>query len=465
LSPPLEQRTRNTRQLCGFVERTDRASIPADVAMRARVHVLDTAGVTIAGAETRAGRIVGSYVAALGASGGASLFAHHTRTAAQHAALAHGVMGHALDYDDYTVKSMLGHPSVVVLPAALAIAEEEGASGSDLLLAFVLGVEVACKLGDLFNPSLFQRGWPATCVLGTFGATAAAAKLLGLEGETLQNAFGIAGSEASGLKANVGTMTKPFHAGRAAENGVLAARLAAAGYDATADILDVEEGFADVFAVEASPAGLAGLGEPYDFVDPGIALKPFPSCGATHSGIEAALELAADPQIEVGQIRSIVCEVAPHTANVLVFSRPTTGLEGKFSMEYCVAAALLRGRPAIADFSDEAVADPAVKELIERIEVVLDPELGQQGYMSNAAPVGTRIKVELEGGEKVELNVARPGWDGDSPPPIDQVGEKFAACVEGLMPAERGAELAGALLNLDEVADVRELGELLRGTK
>jgi 2-methylcitrate dehydratase PrpD len=465
LSPPPEQRTRNTRQLCGFVERTDRASIPAEVAARARMHVLDTIGVTIAGAETEAGRIVGSYVAALGARGGASLFAHGARTAAQHAALAHGVMGHALDYDDYTVKSMLGHPSVVVLPAALAIAEEEGASGSDLLLAFVIGVEVACKLGDLFNPSLFQRGWPATCVLGTFGATAAAAKLLGLEGAALQNAFGIAGSEASGLKANVGTMAKPFHAGRAAENGVLAARLAAAGYDATADILDVEEGFAEVFAVEASPAGLAALGDPYDLVDPGIAVKPFPSCGATHSGIEAALALAEDPRIEGRRIRSIVCEVAPHTANVLVFSRPTTGLGGKFSMEYCVAVAMLRGRPAVADFSDEAVADPEVRELVERIEVVLDPELDQQGYMSNAAPVGTRIKVELENDQKVELNVATPGWDGDSPPPVDELREKFAGCVEGSMPTESGAQLADALLKIDQVADVRELGELLRGRR
>lgn len=462
MSSSTEQRTRNTRALCDFVERSDRSSLPAAVAVRAQLHILDTVGVIVAGAETRAGRIVCDYVESVGASGSAGVFGRVTKTAAQHAALAHGVMGHALDYDDYTVKSMLGHPSVVVLPAALAVAEELGASGSELLTAYVVGCEVACKLGDLFNPSLFRRGWPATCVLGTFGATAAVAKLLGLEGERLQHALGIAGSQASGLKANVGTMTKPYHAGRAAENGVVAAHLAASGFDASVDILDVREGFADVFQVETSPAGLANLGDPYDFVDPGIALKPFPSCGATHSGIEAALELAQDPRVAAERIRAVVCEVAPHTANVLVFDRPATGLEGKFSMQYCVAVSLLRGRPTIRDFSDAAVADAATSELIERISVVLDPELAQQGYMSNAAPVGTRITVELDDGESVEANVPTPGWDGGSPPPADEVIDKFRDCVLAVAPGERGEQLTNALLHLDEVGDVRELGDLIR---
>jgi 2-methylcitrate dehydratase PrpD len=374
-------------------------------------------------------------------------------------------MGHALDYDDYTVKSMLGHPSVVVLPAALAVAEDIGASGADLLTAYVIGCEVACKLGDLFNPSLFQRGWPATCVLGTFGATAAASKLLGLEGTRLQYALGIAGSQASGLKANVGTMTKPYHAGRAAENGVVAARLAQAGFDATTEVFDVEEGFPEVFQVETSPQGLANLGEPFDLVDPGIAIKPFPSCGATHSGIEAALSLAEDPRVTVDRIRSIVCEVAPHTANVLVFDRPSTGLEGKFSMEYCVAVSLLRGRPTVSDFTDMRVADAAAKELIERIRVVLDPELDEQGYMSNSAPVGARLTVELEGGESVEANVASPGWDGSSPPQVDEVRDKFIDCVSGFVAEEPVERLGGALLHLDDLADVREIGDLVRGKR
>ena len=462
MSSLAEQRTRHTRALSDFVERVDRPSLPDAVAARAQLHILDTVGVTVAGAETEAGRIVCDYVESVGASGSAAIFTREAKTAAQHAALAHGVMGHALDYDDYTVKSMLGHPSVVVLPAALAVAEELGASGSEFLTAYVVGCEVACKLGDLFNPSLFQRGWPATCVLGTFGATAAAAKLLGLEGERLRYALGIAGSQASGLKANVGTMTKPYHAGRAAENGVVAARLAASGFDASADILDVKEGFADVFGVEASPAGLANLGDPYDFVDPGIALKPFPSCGATHTGIEAALGLARDPRVAGGRIRAVVCEVAPHTANVLVFDRPATGLEGKFSMQYCVAVSLLRGRPTTSDFTDAAVGEAATKELIERISVVLDPALDRQGYMSNAAPVGTRITVELENGESVEANVPSPGWDGASAPPADEVIEKFRDCVRAVAPAQRGEQLADALLHLDGVADVRELSDQMR---
>ena len=451
-----------TEALCRFVAEA-RCAVPGPVAERAALHVLDTIGVTIAGAASPAGRIVLDYVESLGAGGAATVVGATGTTAPQHAALAHGVMGHALDYDDYTVKSLLGHPSVAVLPAALAVGEQVSASGSQVLAAYALGCEVACKLGACFNPSLFLRGWAATGVLGAFGATAAAGALLGLDAPALERAMGITASQASGVKANVGTMTKPYHAGRAAENGVVAASLAARGFDATPGILSAADGFADVFGARADHAPLARLGDPFDLVDPGFAIKRFPSCGATHAGIEAALQLRAAGLGDPGAIRSVRCTVSPHAANVLVYSRPSTGLESKFSMEHSVAVALAHGTPTAADFTDERVADPVVARLAARVELIVDDRLERQGYMANDAPVGCAVTVTTADGSAASASVASPGWEGADTPPTDELVAKFVDCARERYGPETGERIAEAVLRLADADDVRAVTGLLRG--
>jgi 2-methylcitrate dehydratase PrpD len=451
-----------TISVCDFVSFRPRVTDNAGLTYRSKLYVLDAIAVMLAGMNTAAGNVMRRYVDRRRPAGECSAVGVSTYVDVELAAFANGVMGHALDFDDFTVDSLLGHASTVLVPATLSVAESIGASGGDLIDAYVIGCEVACKLGRCFNPSMFRAGWATTSVLGTLGAAMAAGRLMHLDRAELQHALAIACSQSSGIKANVGTMAKAYHAGHAAANGVRAAMLASLGMDAIPDVLERPDGFADVFGIPLDARWLETLGSPFEVEDPGFSLKQFPCCGAIQTAIEAVIELRDSiAHSEIGDLLSITSYVPPHAMNVLVYPRPETGLQGKFSMEYCIARAWLNGDVKLSDFTDERVWDERVRSLYRNIEVVVDPSLASD-YLPSGGPVGATVVVTMADGRSWRCEKPRPAWDHGTLPALGDVRKKLTACAEGSLPSSAVGELTRAVESLDQLEDVRLIGRLLR---
>jgi 2-methylcitrate dehydratase PrpD len=443
-----------TSTLTGFVCNTDYDDLPADVVTMAKRAIFDTLGVTLAGSQSDAAGIIRGYVTEMGARPDATLIGTGERTAAPLAALANGTYAHALDFDDVNA-DMRGHPSVPLLPAALAIAEQHDRSGRDLILAFALGFEVQCRIGAGLGISHYERGWHATSTLGTLGATVAAGKILGLNVDELAVALGIGVSYASGNRQNFGTMTKPLHAGHAAESGVTAAMLAKRGFTADSAILDAPLGFGGTFAPDRdwSPeAVVTGLGGPWELVDPGIGVKKYPCCYATHRPLDATISLVKEHHLKPEQIEDIEVRCPQGMVMPLIYSQPQTGLEGKFSMEYCLAAAVLDQKLRLATFSDEAVQRPAAQALFSRVRVVQEDAV-LDGPISGYADVTVR----LTDGRAVTHRVDKPRGE---PPDIlswDELAEKFDDCASQALPKGAVRRLIDLIANLEDLGSVRDL--------
>jgi len=441
-----------------WVERVELDAVPVTAREVAKRAILDFVGVAAAGVATPLGAILGEYAAE--ASGPCTLVARPGTADVQTAAFVNGAQGHALDFDD-GAHILGGHPSAVVLPAALAVAQARGASGADLLTAYVVGFEVACKLGRAMNFTHYEKGWHPTATLGVFGAAAAAAKVMGLDASTTATALAISASTAAGIKANFGTSTKPLQVGRAAQNGVLACQLAAMGADANVAAFEHEQGFGALFngrgnydAARATDA----LENPWDLVDPGLTVKPYPCCGSTHSAVDAALRLR--DQIRIPEaIKSIDVWLHPrrlqHTNRTVV----TTGTEAKFSVQYVVALALHTGAIRLGDFSPDAFRDPAVSSLMTRVTARPLPEerWGSDHYAAEVA-------VSLADGRRVETRVERQRGNGPADALTDaELKVKFDDCCQyaGLRPQsrERAYEL---LLSLETVESLEDVAAVLR---
>jgi len=358
------------------------------------------------------------------------------------AALVNGTLAHALDYDD-TNHPAYAHPSAVLVPALLALAPHTQATGAALIDAYIVGFEIFGKLGRAMNTQHYKRGWHATGTFGALAAVAAAGRLLGLSQAQMVMAVGIAASSASGLRANFGSMVKPLHAGLAARNGVLAALLAREGFDASEVAMEHRYGYLQVFndGVGHDAAPLAALGQdPEILTEHGLALKPYPACGATHPGIEAALALRAE--IGEAEIRAVEARVCEMSFAPLIHVMPNSPLEGKFSLHYCLAAALVFGELDLRSFSAGKIADPRVRSLIERTEVKLDERWRDDGEFS------TEVVVHTEDGRclarHVPLAMGKPArWFSE-----ERLRAKFDDCARSLSTSVR-APLWQALRSLD----------------
>src|SRR6266849_9625811 len=345
-------------RLAEFVVKTSLEDCPSEAVARVRRAALDTLGVMLAGAAEPVARIVRRVVRAEGGIALATVVGTALKTAPGWAALANGAAGHAHDFDD-TNFALLGHPSVPLLSTALAAAEAETATGRALVLSYVIGFEVDVALGTALNPNHYTRGWHATSSIGTLGCTAAAARIMGLDVVQTRHALAIAASHASGLKENFGSMTKPYHAGHAARNGILAAQLAREGLTASETALEGRQGYVAAFgASHGLDQALEGLGHAWHLLGSGIAVKPYPSCALTHSAIDALIDLRAAHRLSPGDIAAVQVGVNRVVPDVLAHPRPTTALERKFSMQFCAAAALVDGRVDFGSFMDGEVANP-----------------------------------------------------------------------------------------------------------
>ncbi|HSF20657.1 MAG TPA: MmgE/PrpD family protein, partial [Burkholderiales bacterium] len=319
--------------------------LPAEAVHWAKIGILDTVGVTLAGAREDCARIVDG-IAAHGATGPSLIFGGNRRTAPLEAALVNGTASHALDFDDMT-NNLGGHPSAPILPALFALADETGASGRDFMAAYVAGFETECKIAMGVHFYHYTKGWHPTATLGVFGAAAACAKLLKLPDDRIATALSIAASLAAGIKANFGTMVKPLHVGHCTRNGMFAALLARDGFSAGDRVFEHKQGFFNVFNGEGNyDAGkiLPAWAQPLDIVKPGIAIKQYPCCGSTHSALDAILKLAREHKPAADDIERV--DVWTHTRRLEHTNRPEpkSDLDAKFSVQYCMARALLDRR-------------------------------------------------------------------------------------------------------------------------
>jgi len=446
-------------RLSEFVVKTALDDCPRSGLVQVRRAALDTLGVMLAGAREPAARIVREVARAEGATPVCTVVGTRLRTAPTWAALANGVAGHAHDFDD-TSFALMGHPSVPLLATALACAEAEMADGRAVALAYVVGFEVSAALGAALNPGHYQRGWHATSTLGTLGCAAAAARGLSLDLAQTRHALGLAASLASGLKENFGSMTKPYHAGHAARNGVLAAALAREGFTASDSALDGPQGYVTAFGEAASlGAALDGLGQRWHLVETGVAVKPYPSCALTHSSIDALIDLRRRHALRPEQIAAIEVGVTRVTAGVLVYPAPATALERKFSMQFCAAAAVVDGRLDFASFEDGDVRDPAIRALMPKVTMVVDDTLSER----LAEHAWSRVTVRLTDGRVLTTPPRGATGHPDRPLSVEALYQKFLACASTAIPNEEAAAIAEQLDHLEEIPDIRALTSRLAG--
>ncbi|HEV2301790.1 MAG TPA: MmgE/PrpD family protein [Stellaceae bacterium] len=426
------------------------AAIPPAARELVRQCLLDYLGVAIAGAGDPLVRIVLDETAEAGGGTQASVVGHSERLPALSAALVNGAAGHALDYDDVNM-AMPGHPSAAILPALLALAEARHSSGRDVATAFVAGYETACRIGMAVRPGHYEIGFHSTGTLGAFGAAAACARLLGLDAERTAAALGIAGTQASGLKSQFGTMCKPLHAGKAAQNGLLAARLASRGFSSRPDILECGQGFAATHGPDFAPE--AALAAPenglYLFAN---LFKYHAACYLTHAPIECARRLAEGHGLAPERIARVTLEVDQSLDKVCNIAEPKDGLEAKFSLRHTVAMALSGVDTAgLGNYRAEGARDPALARLREKVELAFRHGWPQtQAALAVALDDGRILRATHDSGIPA-ADIAAQGA---------RLAQKFAALAEPVLGAARARELIEAVAGLDELPDIGTIARL-----
>lgn len=431
-----------TRDLAARTCRYRYETLPQEAIAVAKQCILDWFAVTLAGAGEPLTRILTDELAQSG--GEATLIGSSARARALDAALINGSASHALDYDDVNV-AMSGHPTVAVLPAVLAQAEISDKSGKEILASFVAGYEAACRIGLLMLPSHYARGFHATGTVGTFGAAAAAGHLLALDEAQMATALGLAGTQAAGLKSMFGTMAKPFHAGKAAANGLLAARLAGRGFEARHDVLEVAQGFVSTLSEEIPVRAL-------DDAAPGAHVrnnlfKYHAACYLTHSTIEAAKTLA-EKGLEPQRIESLVLHVPKGHLGVCNIQSPVTGLESKFSLRHAAALALGgEDTSSLGTYSDRMATAPNLVDL--RGKAIVQGDL--------KGPTAARVVVALKSGEKLEAeaDVGIPATDLDQQQ--QRLDAKFRGLVVPVLGSRRADELLALIADLENQKNLRQL--------
>jgi 2-methylcitrate dehydratase PrpD len=429
-------------------------SVPADARMLVRHCLLDWIAVTVAGAREPVAHMLAEEAREQGGFPQATVVGHGFAASSRQAALINGAASHALDFDDVNM-AFTGHPSVVLVPALLALAEARGASGAEFTTAFIAGYETLCRIGAAVSPGHCALGFHSTGTIGTFGAAAACARLLQLHADDTAVALGIAATQAAGLKLMVGTMCKPLHAGTASADGMLAAQLAARGFTSRGDAIEAFQGFAATHGPDFDPA--AALRQPAN----GLYLrenlfKYHAACYGTHAAIEAARQLRERNGLQPGHLRRVTVRAAASSEGVCTIPTPGTGLEARFSLRHVVAMALAGIDTAdTANFSDEATNDPALGALRDRVRVELVRSCG--------ASTQAEVLVETVDGRLLRRR-------HDCGIPMADLGaqqarleDKFGAIAGPLLDQESAAEVLELIGRLEDLPDLSPLAGLLAG--
>lgn len=455
---------KTTQKFAQFITDTRYDDIPSKVITEAKKVLLDCIGITVAGCLEPAGRIITELVREIGGLPNASVVGAGFKTSVLNAALANGVMAHAPDFDDG------GHPkiplsrSVTVLPAVLALGESLEATGKEVLLGYIIGFDVISKVSDgISDKHHYRWGWRTTGTVCTLGAAAGAAKMLKLGKEETCRALGIAGSGAGGLRQNLGTMTKALHAGNAARNGVLSALLSQKGFTGTEEGLEGQFGFCQCFCGSEGydlDRMTANLGKTFEFVTPGVGIKRYAACMSNHQTLDAIFNLVGEHKFGLDEIEKVECGVSREVIDQLFYLNPQRGLEGKFSLQYCVAIALLDGVVGLGQFTDEKVQNPKVHEVMKKIHVYEHPEL--KGKTLDKLDKFSEVTVHLKGGRifsnRVKLVRGRPG----NPLGYDEIVLKYRDCASRVLPPTSVDYLLEMVEQIEKLDKISMLADVMR---
>lgn len=460
---PFPQTAGLTKYVVEFVRTTQYSDIPAQVIELGKKSLLDGVGLALAGSKLPTYDILKKYLNTFGfPATGATVIGTNTKLPPRFAAMVNGVAIHVEDFDDTQlavakdrVYGLLTHPTVPVLPASLAVSEGVGSSGKDLMLAYHLGVEVETKIAESISPRHYEDGFHATGTCGVFGSTSACAKLRGFDDEKMQRAFAIAASQASGLRENFGTMMKPFHAGHAAEVGVVSADLADLGWSGAEGILEAPRGFFHAYGGTYDPAAiLHKLGNPWTFAMPGVSIKPFPSGSLTHPGMTELLRLIRTENIKAADVEQVDAGTNHNLPNALIHHDPKNALQAKFSMEFCMAILLVDGKAGLTQFTDSVVNRPEVQEMIGRVRFYVDPEAEAAGFDK----MTTIIKIHLKNGKVINGRADFGKGSPANPMSYDEVSEKFYGCADfAQWPNAKAKQIIELIKNLEAEPDMRRL--------
>ncbi len=451
-----------TATIAEFIVNTNATHFPAGSDEKAIKVIADTYAVILAGVSSEVAEPLQKYQESMRESGASPILGTGRTASPEMAALINGTYGHSLDYDD-VLSIMPAHPSAVIVAALLAAGDGRPVSGKDFIEAYIIGVEVGGKLGVGMTNEHYQRGFHATGTLALFSGLAALCKLYKLDAATIQQALGIAGSMASGIRRNFGTMTKPLHTGLAARSALTAFRLAQSGFTAAPDIMEAKAGFfASYGTAESDPAVTAdGLGKPFVISNPGIAVKKFPCCYATHRGMDGVLTLRDKLGFDATSVEKVICRMPPGGMHVLIYPRPVTGLEGKFSLPYCIAAGVLDGKFSLWSFSDEAVRRAEIAALYEKIDAHETPACRGDDPLFEKRSSGSRGFVEVEvlmkDGRRDHIRIDVPPGHPARELTWDDLHAKFLDCAQQA-PRISTANAEAAFADIRNLAALKDVG-------
>jgi 2-methylcitrate dehydratase PrpD len=450
-----------------FVTQTKYQEIPAEVIELGKKSILDALGLALAGSRAESGSISRKYVEQAGVCNGkATVIGSAQRTSPRFAALLNGISIHADDFDDTQlaaakdrVYGLLMHPTVPVLPAIFALAEQRAVTGKEWMLAYQVGAEVECKIAEAISPRHYQDGFHTTGTCGPFGSAAACAKLLKFDLPKTLKTFGLAASQSGGLRENFGTMTKPFQAGRAAESGLVSAELVALGWTAAEQILEADRGFFHASGGSYDPSAIMDrLGKPWTFTTPGVSLKPYPSGSLTHPAMTELARLIEVHKLQAAQVEKVDIGANHNMTTTLLHHQPKTGLEAKFSMEFCLAILLLERKAGLGQFSDKVVQRSDVQEMIRRINFYVDPEAENAGFDK----MTSILKVHLRDGRMITGRAEFAKGSPANPMSFDEAATKFRGCAEfAEWPKAKTEQIIALTKSLEAATDMSALSPLL----
>ena len=455
-----------TQRMARFITEAKFEDIPTPAVNLAKLCLLDAVGCAIYGTTRPLGKIFTSLVDELGGKPVARVLGTNIETNAVNAAMANGTLGHSEDFDDFTG----GHQAVLLMPVVLAMGEEYRLSGKHALLSYIVGFDITLNVTHAMGEDHYGKGWHNTSSIGTLGSTAAAAKMLNLDEMQMRMALGIGATQASGLRANFGTMTKPFHPGNACRAGVMAAKMAQKGYEANPDVMEHRFGYAAVYGEEmmqlsaiprhlGNPWALMGSGKE---VANGIAIKIWPCCGGTHGANTAITRLLRKHPIKAEDVASVDIVTTYEPSCMAPNLRwPKSGLQGKFSTWFTVASCIVDGgKLDLSSFTDEAAARPAVQEMLKKVNITQDPDCVGRPHRSRGGGHYWDLTVTLKNGERlISPRIEATGGRGDTYgwEAREAVFDKFKMLAGAVLKPSQVDAALNAIMSMEQAADVRKI--------
>ena len=459
-----------TKYVAEFVVRTKYEDIPGNVIELGKKSILDGLGLALAGSRAESGPISRKFVEQSGVCAGKStIIGTPQKTSPRFATLVNGISIHADDFDDTQlavakdrVYGLLTHPTVPVLPALFALAEQRAVSGKEWMGAYHLGVEVECKIAEAIAPRHYEDGFHTTGTCGPFGSAAACSRLLNFDLAKTLKTFGLVASNSGGLRENFCTMTKPYQAGHAAESGLVSAQLVALGWTAAEQILEADRGFFHAAGGTYDPAAIMGrLGNPWAFASPGVSLKPYPSGSLTHPAMTELARLIQVNNIEAPQVEKVDVGANHNMTATLLHHDPKTGLEAKFSMEFCMAILLLERKAGLGQFSDMVVRRADVQAMMRKVNFYVDPEAESAGFDK----MTSLLKITLKDGKVITGRATFGKGSPANPMTFEEAAAKFRGCAEYAdWPRDKTEQIIAFVRTLETAADVSALSPLLSAT-